>query len=94
MLGWHASLAGTCYAAGQQVEAIIVLADPSHAIQTWQTALLAWAVVIVSILCNILLFRKLPLIEGIVMIAHVFGFFAFIVVLWCVSLSKVVRCGQ
>ena len=82
VLGWHASLAGTCYAAGQQVEAIIVLANPNYSIHTWQTALLAWAVVILAIFVNTVMFRKLPMLEGIIMFAHVFGFCAFVVVLW------------
>ncbi|KAK3073974.1 hypothetical protein LTR53_003978 [Teratosphaeriaceae sp. CCFEE 6253] len=85
VLGWHASLAGTCYAAGQQIQAIIVLSKPAYAIQSWQTALLAMAVVIVAVLFNTLLYRKLPIIEGIVMIIHVFGFFAFVVVLWVMA---------
>lgn len=84
VLGWHASLAGTCYASGQQIQAILVLANPSYTIQTWQTALLAWAIVILAILFNTVLFRRLPIIEGCVMILHVFGFFAFIIVLWYV----------
>jgi choline transport protein len=82
VLGWHASLAGTCYASGQQIQAIIVLARPNYAIQNWQTALLAMAIVIVALIFNTLLYRKLPIVEGIVIIAHVFGFFAFVVVLW------------
>ena len=82
VLGWHASLAGTCYAAGQQVEAIIVLANPNYTIHTWQTSLLAWAVVIIAIFVNTVMFRKLPMLEGIAMLAHVSGFCAFIVVLW------------
>jgi choline transport protein len=40
------------------------------------------AVVVIAIIFNTLLYRKLPLVEGIVIIAHVFGFFAFVVVLW------------
>ncbi|KAK0974843.1 hypothetical protein LTR54_016981 [Friedmanniomyces endolithicus] len=82
VLGWHASLAGTCYAAGQQVQAIIVLANTQFAIQTWETALLAIAVVVVAVGFNTVLYRKLPIVEGIVMIVHVFGFFAFVIVLW------------
>lgn len=66
----------------QQIEAIIVLADPSYTIQGWQTALLSWAVLLVAIFANTVIFRKLPLIEGIAMFVHVFGFFAFVVVLW------------
>ena len=84
ILGWHASLAGTCYAAGQQIQAIIVLTDSSYTIHPWQTSLFAWAVVVISIFVNTVMFRKLPIIEGLLMAAHVFGFCAFVIVLWYV----------
>ncbi len=84
VLGWHAGLAETCYAAGQQVQAIIVLANPNYTIHTWQTALLACAVIIIAVFFNTVLFRKLPILEGILIFAHVFGFCAFVVVLWYV----------
>jgi choline transport protein len=61
---------------------MIVVAHPDFVIQTWQTSLMAWAIVLLAIFCNTVLFRKLPLIEGVVMTLHVFGFFAFIIVLW------------
>ena len=64
------------------MQAIIVLANPQFAIQTWETALLAMAVVVVAVGFNTVLYRKLPIVEGIVMIVHVFGFFAFVIVLW------------
>ncbi|KAI4198517.1 MAG: hypothetical protein LQ350_005246 [Teloschistes chrysophthalmus] len=85
VLGWHASLAGTCYATGQQIQAIIVLANSKYTIHTWQTALLAWAVVIMAIFFNTVMFQKLPLLEGILVFAHVLGFCAFIVVLWVMA---------
>ena len=93
VLGWHASLAGTCYAAGQQIQAVIVLADANYTIHTWQTALLAWAVVVIAIFFNTVMFRRLPIIEGILMFGHVFGFCAFIVVLWYVQFVKVYVIG-
>ncbi|KAI4244080.1 MAG: hypothetical protein LQ352_006918 [Teloschistes flavicans] len=85
VLGWHASLAGTCYAAGQQVQAIIVLVNSNYTIHTWKTALLAWAVVVTAIFFNTVMFRKLPMLEGVLMFAHLFGFCAFIVVLWVMA---------
>lgn len=88
VLGWHASLAGTCYAAGQQVQAIIVLSNPNYTIHTWQTAMLAWAVVFIAIFFNTVTYRKLPIFEGIAMVAHVFGFGTFIVVLWYVRFGS------
>ena len=84
VLGWHASLAGTCYASGQQIQAIIVLARSDYQIQNWQTAMLAWAVVLLAVFANTVLIRKLPAIEKAFMCLHVLGFFAFIIVLWYV----------
>ena len=42
----------------------------------------AIAVVVVAIGFNTILYRKLPFVEGMAMIAHVLGFFAFVIVLW------------
>jgi choline transport protein len=47
--------------------------------------LLTWGVLLVAIFANTVAFRKLPLIEGIVMFLHVFGFFAFVIVLWVMA---------
>ncbi|KAL1645963.1 hypothetical protein SLS61_008074 [Didymella pomorum] len=48
----------------------------------WHSTLLAIGVTTVAILCNTVLVRKLPLLEGFGLVLHVFGFFAFVVVLW------------
>jgi choline transport protein len=73
------------YAAAQQFEALIVLANPSFVIKGWHGALLTIAVSLFAILFNTLLVRKLPLMEGIVIILHVFGFFAVTIVLWVLA---------
>ena len=66
----------------QQIETLIVLNDPSYVIQGWHGTLFSIAVTIFAIIWNTVLIRKLPLLEGIVLTLHVFGFFAFLVVLW------------
>ncbi|KAL8659516.1 MAG: hypothetical protein Q9202_007085 [Teloschistes flavicans] len=43
--------------------AIIILVNSNYTIHTWQTALLAWAVVVTAILFNTVMFRKLPMLE-------------------------------
>lgn len=69
-------------AAAQQIVAIIVLANPDIIPTAWQTSLLAWGVLACAIFANTIMFRKLPLIEGVIMIIHVSGFFAVVIVLW------------
>jgi len=55
---------------------------PSYTPTGWQTALFSWAFLLLAIFANTVMFRKLPLMEGLAMVLHVFGFFAIIVVLW------------
>ena len=46
--------------------------------------MISWAILFLAIFANTALFRKLPLIEGIVTFVHILGFFTFVIVLWCV----------
>ena len=82
VLGWQTSLAATCFASAQQIAALITLSDSGFEAHEWQVALLSWAILGVAIFANTLLYRRLPLIEGIVTVLYVIGFFAFIIVLW------------
>ena len=84
VLGWQTSLAATCFASAKQIVALIHLTDPTYESTQWQTAMLSWAILLLSIFANTIAYRKLPLIEGIMTFLHVLGFFAFIIVLWCV----------
>jgi amino acid transporter len=54
----------------------------SYIIKGWHGTLLSIGIVMFAIVWNTVLVRKLPLLEGVIVILHVFGFFAFLVVLW------------
>ena len=71
-------------ASAQQITALINLSNQSYEPSQWQTALLSWVILLLAIFANTVLFRKLPLLEGFVIFVHVLGFFAFVIVLWCV----------
>lgn len=75
-------MASIAFACAQQFEGLIALNVPNYVIQGWHGTLLSIGVVIFAIIWNTVLVRKLPLLEGVIVILHVFGFFAFIVVLW------------
>ncbi|KAL8767137.1 MAG: hypothetical protein Q9194_006077 [Teloschistes cf. exilis] len=85
VLGWQTSLAATCFASAQQITALINLGDESYEPSQWQTALLSWAILLLAIFANTALFRKLPIIEGFVTFIHIFGFLAFVIVLWVMA---------
>lgn len=75
-------MTGTAFAVANQLTALIALNMPYYVIKGWHSTLLSIGVTTVSILCNTVLVRKLPLLEGLGLVLHVFGFFAFVVVLW------------
>jgi choline transport protein len=78
-------MATTAFATTQQLQGLIALNVPSYTIQGWHGTLFSIAITIFAIIWNTVLVRKLPLIEGIGLTLHVFGFFAFVVVLWVMA---------
>lgn len=68
------------------LEGMILIVNPDANITyLWQMGLLMWAWLIVAFGFNIFLSHKLPLAEGLILGLHVFGFFAFLIVLWTMS---------
>lgn len=80
LLGWQTSLVGTAYAAGQHFEAMIALSHPDYVIKGWQGCLFTIGLTTISIVFNTILYRNLPLMEGIIIVVHIFGFLAVVVV--------------
>lgn len=71
------------YIGGQQVLALIVIAtDGSYVIQGWHASLMTMAFVLSAISFNTFAIGKLPVLEGLAVVLHVFGFFAFVVIMW------------
>lgn len=82
MLGWQAGIAGQSFSVGLQIQGLITLDDPTYVPKNWHSTLLAIAVVTVCVIVNTFLVRKLPLIEGFVLVLHICGFFAVLIPLW------------
>jgi hypothetical protein len=75
-------MASLAFACAQQFEGLIALNVDSYIIKGWHGTLFSIGITLFAIIWNTVLVRKLPLLEGVIVILHVFGFFAFIVVLW------------
>ena len=71
--------------AGTQIQGLIVLNNPTYVLERWHGTLLVIAVATFSIIFNTLLARKLPLVEGTVLVLHIFGFFAIFITLWVLA---------
>lgn len=71
------------YIGAQQVLALIVVCtDGSYVIQGWHGSLMTMAFVLSAISFNTFAIGKLPILEGLAVVLHIFGFFAFIVIMW------------
>ncbi|KAF4292746.1 hypothetical protein LV165_008341 [Aspergillus fumigatus] len=57
----------------------------TYVYKPWHVTLLVIAVALVALLFNTLLAQKLPLIEGIILVIHCFGFFGILIPLWVLS---------
>ncbi|KAF4219531.1 hypothetical protein CNMCM8980_009350 [Aspergillus fumigatiaffinis] len=57
----------------------------TYTYERWHVTLLIIAVALVALLFNTLLAQKLPLIEGIILVIHCFGFFGILIPLWVLS---------
>lgn len=85
VLGWQATAASAAFLAGTSTQGILVLNYPDYEPQAWHGTLLTIAVSAFSITTNIFLSRDLPVIEGIVLVVHIFSCCGIIVTLWVLS---------
>ncbi|GFF62193.1 putative amino acid permease [Aspergillus udagawae] len=86
VLGWHTGIAGCCYTVANMMVGVVAINYPdSYMYEPWHVTLLVIAVALVALLFNTLLAQKLPLIEGMILIIHCFGFFGILIPLWVLS---------
>lgn len=67
---------------GGMIQGLIVLNDKSYIFEAWHGTLLIIAIASFCVFFNTVVARKLPLVEGLVLVVHILGLFAIIVVLW------------
>ncbi|GAB7350015.1 hypothetical protein MBLNU459_g0689t1 [Dothideomycetes sp. NU459] len=82
-LGWVSGIPSCAEFLAYLVQGLVLLVYPDADIGTaWQTSLMIFAFLFITFGFNIFLSHKLPLAEGLVLVLHVLGFFAFLIVLW------------
>ncbi|KAN0096808.1 amino acid permease [Hyaloscypha variabilis] len=83
--GWLAGIAGVCFFTAQLLEALVILNHPNFVPQPYHATLLIIAIAAFSIIFNTFLARKLPLVEAILLLIHICGFFAILIPLWVLA---------
>lgn len=84
-LGWQASIAGTAYVSSALILELVAFNNPSFVTQRWHATLVMIAISLFGTLFNTFGAKKLPLLEGLVLCLHIFGFFAIIIPLWVLA---------
>jgi choline transport protein len=82
VLGWQTAAASVSYFIGKLLQGLIVLWQPTWTPQAWQGTLLIWTILFVSLVFNTFFAKKLPIVEGVIVVLHVAGFFAVIIPMW------------
>ena len=85
VMGWQTLIASGGYISAILVQALLVLNDQSYVWKNWHGTLLIILVDIIAILFNTFLARKLPFIEGFILLLHICGFFAILIPLWVLA---------
>lgn len=80
-LAWIATLAVGSIFTGTIIQGLIILNYPDYEPQNFHGALLAWAVIAVCIFVNTVVAGVLPVLEGLILVVHVLGFFAILITL-------------
>jgi len=67
------------------IQGLLVLNYPDYVFQQWHGTLLVIAITAFCIVFNTFLAKRLPMVEGMVLIIHVLGFFAVLIPLWVLA---------
>ncbi|KAK0304625.1 hypothetical protein LTR82_017132 [Friedmanniomyces endolithicus] len=85
-LGWIAGIPSCGIQLAGVVQAMVLLVNPNADVgKLWQSTLLVFLFVLLTVGFNVFFAHHLPLAEGIVLFLHVFAFFAFMLTLWIMA---------
>ncbi|KAK3117248.1 hypothetical protein LTR53_001583 [Teratosphaeriaceae sp. CCFEE 6253] len=81
----HRKICSTAYLAGTIIQGLIILNHATYTPQPYQGTLLVWAVMLFCVIFNVFLAKRLPFVEGVLLIIYVVGFFVIIIPLWVLA---------
>ncbi|KAK3680175.1 hypothetical protein LTR78_000552 [Recurvomyces mirabilis] len=84
-LGWQALIATTAYSAAVLILVMASIYHENYVPQNWHQSLLMILIGILATCMNTFGAKRLPLLEGLIFILHIFGWFAIIIVLWVLA---------
>ncbi|KAL9586510.1 MAG: hypothetical protein Q9212_000871 [Teloschistes hypoglaucus] len=83
--GWQALCAGAAFLSAELLQALVSFTNPQYTPKPYQTMLLIWAVVALSVSINAQGGTFLPRFEGLILIFHILGYFGLLIPLIVLS---------
>lgn len=87
-LSWQAGTAAGSFLTGTTIQGLITVNYPKYDPKDWQGTLLIFAMVLIIYIFNIWGARVLPMFQNVLLMLHVFGFSALIIILWVVGRAQ------
>ena len=84
-LSWQAGNASGGFLCGTLIQSLIIIKNPDYAAPGWQGTLLVFPVMLVCVCFNVWFNHWLPSMQNAVMVLHVAGFLAIMIVFWVLS---------
>lgn len=85
VLAWQAGAASGSFLTGTIIQGLIATNDLEYEAKNWQGTLFVFAMVALIYVFNIWAAQGLPMIQNLLLVVHIFGFLAIIVVLWVLA---------
>ncbi|KAF7508236.1 hypothetical protein GJ744_009533 [Endocarpon pusillum] len=87
-LGWQTGVCATSFLVGTSLQGLIALCVPTYEAQPWHGTTIVIGVVCFTVIFNTFLAKKLPFVEGIMLMLHIIGLFAIIIPLLVLAPSE------
>ncbi|EEH49985.2 uncharacterized protein PADG_06064 [Paracoccidioides brasiliensis Pb18] len=85
VLAWQAGAASGSFLTGNIIQGLLTVNRPNYESTAWRGTLLVFAMVALIYVFNIWMAQGLPMIQNLLLVIHVFGFLAVVVVLWVMA---------
>jgi len=84
-MGWQTGITSVAFLAGTQIQGLLVLNYPDYEFQRWHGTVLVIAVTSFAMIFNTFAASRLPVVEAVMLVLHVLGFFAILIPLWVLA---------
>ncbi|KAK4158689.1 amino acid transporter [Cladorrhinum sp. PSN259] len=85
VMGWQTAVVFTTYLTSHQIQGVAALNHLEYEPKEWHSTLLMWALLAFGIVFNTFFSKKLAVVQGIIAVLHLVGFFAILIPLWTLN---------